>query len=404
MDNYSKAPKTHSQFVLDLIEERYGPINEFVGLDYSFSPFQLTIPFVGRTATVDMAETLFKERYASRNITDRNEHKIAVLGGRSGIGKSRALLYLAKEFSKWRDLTDFSWEASIFISFNNGNPPSIEALKDIPPAVGLALRLLYFGLLHGTHPGMSYQSFIEDILNMNIGHIDIITAISCIELLCQRWYGEGKGMIFLAVDEVNFLHTESSEFQKKTMIALGQLALHQKSFVYPVVAGTTVLQLDEAFRQTSHPNKKLPIGLFTFHDLEDLMRLLEEANRTRWQGWQTCRPFRMILNDVACLPKATTKLFELIDERMTKFEETLSTIDWNSIHSATLKIFTISPVLAPVGYSIIFDAMLCTPVRREVFVLLKDGSRSSLTYGEIFSETYCKKRLYLTHSLTLHHT
>jgi hypothetical protein len=88
---------------------------------------------------IRVAKELFQVRYNWRAKCDKKLHKIGVIGGRSkfllpnitekafGIGKSRALLYLANEFPNWNNaVAPRKWNISIFMTYNKVSPSSIE--------------------------------------------------------------------------------------------------------------------------------------------------------------------------------------------------------------------------------------------------------------------------------------
>jgi hypothetical protein len=372
---HTKRRKTDPSAIVDYLENEYGNLSGPVPSNNSLNGFGESIPLVGRSELIRVAKELFQERYNSRAECDRNLHKIGVIGGRSGIGKSRALLHLANEFPNCKNAAaPRKWNISIFMTYNNGSLPSIEVNANIPPDKGLALRILYYGLIHSTT--RSFHDFIKSMPKEILDCVDPTTAIQSIELLCRRWNPDcdPDGMVYIAVDEVNNLlvaqksvnlsqRESGPNLLKSTIVALVQIVMHRSSFVYPVVAATTVIPLDEAFRASSHPTRKFPIGLLTFNDLEELMKAWETSH-PNWNGWGSSRKFRMILNDVAVLPKATTLLLETVSKRMSTHNETLLTMDWNAVEAETASVFKISTPLIPLSFSLISDVILGTACER----------------------------------------
>jgi hypothetical protein len=71
----------------------------------------------------DLNSLLELQRSCSKSKCDKKLHKIGVIGGRSGIGKSRALLHLANEFPNWNNaVAPRKWNISIFMTYNKVSP------------------------------------------------------------------------------------------------------------------------------------------------------------------------------------------------------------------------------------------------------------------------------------------
>ena len=88
------------------------------------SNFGLSIPLLGREDLLNVANNLYNVRWENRETRDRNCHKMGVIGGCSGMGKSRALIEIARSIPQWKKNEQWSFE--LVISYNNGNPPHID--------------------------------------------------------------------------------------------------------------------------------------------------------------------------------------------------------------------------------------------------------------------------------------
>ena len=131
------------------------------------SDFGLSIPLQGREDWLEMTKDLFDERWKNRSIRDRNSHKMGLLGGCSGMGKSRALIEIAGSIPQWKGRQQWSFE--IEISYNNGNPPEMDRrIFDrnsgrASASTALALRILYFAFVSGKTGNAfrkSFESFV----------------------------------------------------------------------------------------------------------------------------------------------------------------------------------------------------------------------------------------------------
>src|SRR3546814_578193 len=129
------------------------------------------LPFVGRVTTLRECQQLINTRYTlhKERRFNKNLHRIGVLGGVSGIGKTRALKEAAQEVEAFANemvatSTDQNqqelgnehvegrtelqrrrapWVANVLITYNNGHLPSAD--RALPSAgVALALRILFF--------------------------------------------------------------------------------------------------------------------------------------------------------------------------------------------------------------------------------------------------------------------
>ena len=78
----------------------------------------------GRDELLQETKKLYDIRWGNQSTKDRNVHKVGIIGGCSGIGKSRALIEIADSTQYWKTAAEWSFE--IVSSNNNGNPPTTD--------------------------------------------------------------------------------------------------------------------------------------------------------------------------------------------------------------------------------------------------------------------------------------
>ena len=365
-----------------------------IGDNYNFEPVQpshlinefgYSIPLKGRDELMSVAKHLYDTRWENNNTRDRVCHKVGIIGGCSGIGKSRGLIEIANSIKNWKNADQWSFE--IVISYNNGNPPEIDRrlfgreLRKRSAATALALRILYFSFVAGKSFGVSFESFAtsfpKDLLDVLTPEI-VIQAISA---HMSIKHGHSNGVLFIGLDEANYLlegdytgEEEKRGFLKETLIALGNAMLLPTKFVFVIIAATTVLPINIVFHQTGLQFQPLPIKLLRLQECEkiiDEMGLLSE--------WRTCRAFRTLLADFAPMPRKAEELMKHVKHYINK-DTTVADIDYQMVYNLLMGNICPLDKLADVAERIVSDILLATPIERERAI---DGNKSPLTYGEL---------------------
>ena len=80
--------------ILKHLQEHYN--FEPVQPSHLISGFRRSIPFQGRDELINATQQLFNARWENRSTRDRVAHRIGIIGGCSGVGKSRALIKIAE--------------------------------------------------------------------------------------------------------------------------------------------------------------------------------------------------------------------------------------------------------------------------------------------------------------------
>ena len=350
--------------------------------------FGLSIPFKGRESLLDAASKVYQARMESRGNKDRRMHPIGVIGGVSGIGKSRALLELAKEVCKWKK--DDEWIFSVVVSYNNGNPPILD--RRMTASKAFALRILYFGFVASNPQGVSFATFVDNF-DSNLKHIlEPHDAIDVILLHQQLHYHSDAGVIFLGVDESNYLldsdyngQVEKRSFLRDTMIAVASTMFHLKHvFVFPVVAGTTILPLNTVFADSSLKIVPLPISLLDINDSETIVDEMAKVI-PGLQNWRTCRVFRGMLADFASIPVRAEELLSYV-RKQTIDGTPLQNVDFDMLYHQFINSYSYMQIPREIILKLIADIMLERPVSRHEF--LGSGKYQDYYYGSLESSGF----------------
>lgn len=215
--------------------------------------------------------------------------------------------------------------------------------------------------------------------------------IEALSILAERKFGSTDGMVYLAVDEVNYLldvdysgKTQKRAFLKSTMIALRELLLSGVVFVFGVVAGTTVMPLEKIFAESSHPIRKLPIGLLSYTQCKTLLDKLAVREPVIWRDWKTCRTFKTLVADFASIPRKLETLLRCVRVAVAADASgrmSIHDLDFKDIYEELQNSTVSVGPLMRYASSLIAAAMLSTPVERDAVVLETDSS--SWTYGAL---------------------
>ena len=351
--------------------------------DLSNSPVHVgkSMPFTGRALLIAEARKLYDMRIQNRVDTDRNRHPIGIVGGASGIGKSRALNELAKEILNWKEENE--WFFPVQITYNNGNPPFID--RKMEAAKAFALRILYFAFVDSKPRLVSFATFVENFQSDLKNIIEPHHAIEVI-MLYQRSHSQyDNGVIFLGVDESNYLldadyegQANKRSFLKETMIAVtSTLFCHKNVFVFPVVAGTTILPLDAVFADSSVEILPFPIALL---DISDCEVIVDEMAKIipGLENWRTCYEFRTMLLDFGSIPRRAEELLSYVLEQ-TKKGTPLKNVDFELIYHRFMRKYSCSYIPAEINSKLIADVILERPVHRDDSLGIVNNQK--YTYG-----------------------
>ena len=220
-----------SSRILYYLKRYYLDSSENAAADYHclINGFGRSIPFTGRTSLFGKAKNVFDARIKDKNVYDRNSRPIGIIGGVSGLGKSRALIELADKVSDWK--TEKEWIFKVIISYDSRNPPVYDRVLGASKA--LALRLLYFAFVFSKPRAVSFATFARDFNDVFKESVDPQHAIEVI-VLYQSDVCECKaGVIFFGLDEAQRLiyhdyadEGEKLSFLKETMVAVGSTMRH----------------------------------------------------------------------------------------------------------------------------------------------------------------------------------
>lgn len=377
--------------VLKYMHEKYANEGELQFGDNRLFVSRYGLPLAGRTNLLASVKNLFTERTKYRSIKEQRSHPVGVIGGCSGIGKTRALVEIGESLKEWKSVDQ--WCESIVISYNNGNPPTCDqCLNTSKSAIAnkaFALRLLYFAFVVGKSVRLSFESFVavfpSDLLQTLTTEISIIA----IRRYCSEKSGKVDGVLYVGVDEINYLLDDSlrskemRSFLKATMIAFGSIMLpiDPNLLVFGIVAGTTVMPLDQVFAESGHPIVKLPIGLLNVENCNSIMEKLEIEYPIKWKNWRTCRAFRTCWADFACLPRQAEILLNMIEKKIHDGEQLID-LDYDEIYSALMNSIKSDKRMILYGRQLISVIVLSTVVLREMYILGL-GDASDCTYGEL---------------------
>ena len=354
------------------------------------SNFGLSIPLVGREDLLDVANNLYNVRWENRGTRDRNCHKIGVISGCSGLGKSRALIKVAEFFPLWKESNQWSFE--IVISYNNGNPPHVDRhlfsktpLRACAPTA-LALRILFFSFVAGKKCLTSFECFVrmfpENFLNVLTPEF----AIQVVTLHLSKQHGHSNGVIFIGLDEVNYLldcdyngEDNKRVFFKETLVALGNVMLMPDTFVFTVVAGITVLPIHIVFQQSGLQIQPFPICLLNTEHCEDMVSRMVPSLHQEWKSWRICRAFRTLLADFASMPRKAEQLMNFVNDEV-KRGISLADVDYDFISSQLRSTIAPSNISEKLAEQIVSDILLSTSVHRDDVISVPNNR---FTYGQL---------------------
>jgi hypothetical protein len=380
---------SHHEDILRYLKEKYDVVP--VIPSHLISKFGLSIPLQGREDLLDVTKDLYDERWRNRGTRDRNSHKIGLVGGCSGIGKSRALIEIARSIPQWKGSQQWSFE--IVISYNNGNPPEIDRRLFSPDSdrrsapTALALRILYFSFVAGKTGNAFFKSFEDFVHSFPQDLMEMITpqiAIKAITLHLREVHGHADGVIYIGLDELNYLldsdcdgEAKQRRFLKETIIALGGAMLMPDEFVFTIIAGTTVLPIDIVSQQLGLQIQLLPINLLNSDQCDTIVDRMIPTLSNGWQKWRTCRAFRTFLSDFASMPRKAAQLIEYVNEFVNR-GTALIDIDYDSLYNKLMASLAPPEILLIIADEIVSDILLLTPIRRNQIV---NTAKSNCTYG-----------------------
>ena len=388
---YIHSNMSSHEDILRYLKEKYDVVP--VLPSHLISNFGLSIPLQGREDLLDVTKDLYDERWRNRETRDRNSHKIGLIGGCSGIGKSRALIEIASSIPQWKGSQQWSFE--IVISYNNGNPPEIDrrlfshdsGRKSAPTA--LALRILYFSFVAGKTGDAFRKSFESFVHSFPQDLIEMITpqiAIKAITLHLREVHGHANGVIYIGLDEVNYLldsdydgEVKQRGFLKDTIIALGGAMLMPDEFVFTIIAGTTVLPIEIVSQQSGLQIQLLPINLLNSEQCDTIVDRMIPTLSDEWQKWRTCRAFRTFLADFASMPRKAAQLIEYVNDFVNR-GTALIDIDYDSVYNKLMATLAPPEILLKIADEIVSDILLLSSVRRNQVV---NTAKSNCTYGQL---------------------
>ena len=375
--------------ILSHFEECYD--FEPVRPSHLINDFGYSMPLQGRDELIGAAKQLYDARWENRSTRDHVPHKIGLIGGCSGIGKSRALIQIAESVKCWikRD----QWSFEIVITYNNGHFPgtdrSLSRNVSQSASTGLALRILYFSFVAGKSFKKSFESFV---LRLPKKILEVLTpeiAIETVGYHLSELYGHNNGVIFIGLDEANYLvdsdyngEKDERAFLTATLMALKGAMLLPDRFVFVVIASIDILPINAALHQSGLHAQPLPISLLHWKECETIVSemistsLLSEG----WAEWRNCRAFRTLLADFAPIPRKAENILNLINDEMKK-GLAVADIDYQVISYKLMNTSTASStMLLRIADRIVSNIFLATHVRREQIV---DVIKSPLTYGKL---------------------
>lgn len=390
--------------LISYLEETYLKFNnDDVEPSHLISSFGLSIPFEGREQLISQTEKLYRLRYENKTECDRNCHRIGMIGGCSGIGKTRGLIEISKRVKLWT-LED-EWYLPIIISYNNGNSPHteelmVERLGGVSTAsCALAMRILYYTFIAGKYfngSKTSFDYFVRGIPDKLLKSLSPEFALE--EIIKYKSASQGKRVIFIGLDETNYLlgingrrgvdgndgyEKSNRQFLSDTLVALGTVVMMQNSFVFAVVAGTVVQPITTVFAESGHPIEPLPINLLSWEDSESIVDTLIPSLVGNWNDWRNCITFRRALADFGCMPRGAEDFLKEVKDYM-RPDTKLSDLNYTII-SNTLSGRRPTPDL-PVDLvlTVLSDIILQSSVDRKSIV---KGS-SHVTYGDLESSGF----------------
>lgn len=192
-------------------------------------------------------------------------------------------------------------------------------------STGLALRIIYFSFVAGKSLNESFEKFVglfpKEILEILTPEI----AIEAIGLHLSELNGHDDGVIFIGLDEANYLldsgyagEEDKRAFLKETLIALGSAMLLPNKFVFLVIAATTILPINAVFHQSGLRIQPLPINFLNGEQCETIVREMTSTSLLSegWAEWRTCRAFRTLLADFASMPRRAEELLKLVNQEV----------------------------------------------------------------------------------------
>ena len=378
---------TTSMKILNHLTDKYDfdPVQP----SHLINKFGYSMSLQGRDELLQETKKLYDTRWGNQSTKDRNVHKVGIIGGCSGIGKSRALIEIANSIQYWK--TAAQWSFEIVISYNNGNPPTTDRrLFESRASTALALRLLYYSFVANKKFGISFETFVSSFPRVILDVLTPEIAIEAIGSYMSDRNGNEDGVIFIGLDEANYLldpgytgEEEKRTFLKQTLIALGSIMLLHSRFVFAVVAGTTVLPIHTVFSQSGLQIQPLPIKLLRGEHCETIVAEMASMAlmSSSWAQWRTCRAFRTLLADFGSMPRQAEELLRYVNDEVS-IGTALVEIDYHMIYCRLIGTHTPSTMSAKLAERIVSDIMLGTHIRRDELV---DSLESSFTYGALES-------------------
>lgn len=144
------------------------------------------------------------------------------------------------------------------------------------------------------------------------------------------------------------------------------------------------MPLEKIFAESSHPIRKLPIGLLSYTQCETLLDKLAVREPAIWRDWKTCRTFKTLVADFASIPRKLETLLRCVRVAVTADASgrmSIHDLDFKDIYEQLQNSTVSVGPLMRYASSLIAAAMLSTPVERDAFVLETDSS--SWTYGAL---------------------
>ena len=376
-----------SMEILNHIREKYDfdPVQP----SHLINKFGYSMSLQRRDDLLCEAKKLYDTRWGNRSTANSCVHRVGIIGGCSGLGRSRALIEIANSIKTWKTASQWSFE--IVISYGDDQTTD-RRLFETRASTALALRLLYFSFVSGKSGKrfqISFESFVSSFPRVLLDVLTVEIAIQAIGSHISERNGSNDGVIFIGLDDINKLldrnytgEEQKNTFLKQTLLALKSVMLSPDRFVFAVVTTRAVLPINIVCHQLDLQYQLLPINLLRVEHCESIVEEMASISSS-WAQWRTCRAFRTLLADFGSMPRKLVEFLVDVEYDLSR-GTALVDIDYNSMYNrlggTQVRFFGLLPELAE---RIVSDVLLGTPVDRDQFL---DSTLSPLKYGVLESD------------------
>jgi hypothetical protein len=166
---------------VEFISKQMLDSNKYLSLPHILSVQKRAVKFSGRESAISQAATkfnIFKDPFG----TSKEDRKIPVASGLSGLGKTRLL-------EEWEDIFNLAEipqpRCGILIPYYNGhNPQPVEGSMSIEAS--FSWRLLHRVFIEGN--GKAFCPWFKNCLPMNAGALDLRTTLEVIIIITCRQF------------------------------------------------------------------------------------------------------------------------------------------------------------------------------------------------------------------------